>query len=133
MFNDLDEFPSLEDHNNNNCEIDTNGINKYSNYYYRMSYTKLRELFTCIVCNKLFNKDMSFGKNKNENICYHCLMNKLYGEVDSYKINKYIKKCSKEHDKNECNKNKCYLCEYLNNKLNIDKDNNNNYKFIIEL
>jgi len=101
--------------------VDTNGLSKYSDEYFAMTYIDLRKLYNCNLCNKVFNPDMVFGQ-RIKGLCYHCLISNINkNELDKNKelLFVYISKCYQEHESLDCNKNNCVLCDYKNGILKI--------------
>lgn len=100
---------------NSKFKITTEGLSKYSKEYFSLSYIQIKELYTCDICCKVYCKDM-IVTNDTTKICFHCLVSLIEIDKDIELLHKYILKCHKDHYLINCSKEKCYLCDYNNNR-----------------
>lgn len=105
----------------NNINIDTNGVSKYSDSYFSMSYKQIKKLYCCKECKKIFTRDMIFGEYRSEVFCYHCVM-KDAEDSDIFLIKDYINKCYSDHNSKDCENDRCVLCRYAKGDIIIHSD-----------
>lgn len=112
------------DYNEIPIEIDDNGmVNEiYSTLTFKQKSIIKNKIHICTMCGKIFNKEMAvLYEDTGEETCYHCIyylnyafeQRQIIDGMYPLTIAGYIMRCSKSHNKMDCNRN-CFLCDHLN-------------------